>query len=216
MNIGVVLAGGTGVRYGSDVPKQYLLLNNKEVLSYAINALKNSGAIDKIVVACDRAYQEGISKRYLVDVCDGGSNRNITVKNALDYIRENYSERDKVIFVDSARPLLSRENVKDCIGLLDEFDCVITGQKITDSLGSYNARYLNREDFYLVQTPEAFRFDVIYKCFDVNDTHYTAIYQHLDDSATLKVYFGQKNNMKITYKGDIEYIEKVFSDVLEK
>ncbi|MGN1096439.1 MAG: 2-C-methyl-D-erythritol 4-phosphate cytidylyltransferase [Christensenellales bacterium] len=215
MNIGVVLAGGTGVRYGGNVPKQYLLLNNKEVLYYAINALKNSGVIDKILVACDKDYQSGIVEKYSVDVCDGGNNRNITVKNAIDFIKANYPKCKKVIFVDSARPLLRGNNVKDCIDALDEFDCTITGQKITDSLGSYKMRYLNREDFYLVQTPEAFRFDVISECFNVENTHLTAIYQHLDETASLNVYFGQKNNMKITYKGDIEYIEKVFSDILE-
>ncbi|MGN0761658.1 MAG: 2-C-methyl-D-erythritol 4-phosphate cytidylyltransferase [Christensenellales bacterium] len=215
MNIGVVLAGGTGVRYGSNVPKQYLLLNNKEVIAYAINALKNSKVIDKIVVACDKEYQESISSRYRVDVCCGGSNRNITVKNALDYIKSNYPICKKVIFVDSARPLLQGQNVKDCIELLDQFDSVITGQKITDSLGSYNQRRIDREEYYLVQTPEAFRFDVVCKNFDVNATHYTAIYQHLEDDASLKVYFGQKNNMKITYPGDIEYIEKVFIEILE-
>lgn len=215
INIGVVLAGGRGNRYGSNVPKQYLQLANHEVINYAINALKNSNVIDVIVVACDKQYQERIRKQYDVEVSDGGDTRNITVQNTLDYINKNYTNVKKIIFVDSARPLCRGVDVVECIKALDHNDSVITGQKITDSLGSYTCRNLNREDYYLVQTPEAFRYDVINHNFDINSTC-TALYQQIPEDSSLYVYFGMKNNMKITYPGDIGYIENNFADMLEK
>lgn len=214
-NIGIVLAGGVGNRYGSKLPKQYLQLAGHEVINYAINALKNSNVIDKIIVACDRSYQERIKKKYKVEVSDGGATRNITVQNALDYIKDNYNNVEKIIFVDSARPLCRGVDVVECINALDNYDSVITGQKITDSLGSYKYRNLNREDYYLVQTPEAFRYDIIKDNFNINSTC-TALYQQMPENSSLFVYFGIKNNIKITYPGDIKYIENNFSDLLEK
>ena len=215
MNIGIVLAGGVGNRYGSSIPKQYNDLCGNKVIYYSIMALKNCESIDKVLVACDRLYQTDISKQYNVDVCDGGSTRNITIQNSLDYIKKNFNNVDKLIFIDSARPLCRHEHITDVINALDNYDSVITGQKITDSLGSCNNRNLNREDYYLVQTPEAFTFNMFNQYFDVNSTC-TALYQQMPDDSSLYVYFGIKNNMKITYPGDISYIENNFSEVLEK
>ena len=215
LNIGVVLAGGVGQRYASSVPKQYHKLAGREVISYAINALKNSQTIDAIIVVCDKNYQDRIIDEYNVEVCNGGDTRNKTVKNAIDYILKRYVDCSNVIFIDSARPLCRAVDIDICIKALNDYDIVITGQKITDSLGSYSERNLNRENYYLVQTPEAFRFKILKDNFDVK-SNCTALYQQIPVNKSLYVYFGIRNNIKITYPGDIGYIENNFSEILEK
>lgn len=207
MNIAVVLAGGVGNRYGGNIPKQYLKLKGKEVLWYAISAAKNSRTIDKVIVVCDKAYQERIASGYGVEVCDGGSTRNLSVFSALQYVVKCGYDCEKIIFLDSARPLIKSELIDDYIEKLDEFDCVITGQKIVDSLGKYGVRYVNREDYYLIQTPEACNFGLLVSSFD-KDSDKTAICQLMPEDSTLYVSFKMKNNMKITYNGDLEYIEQ--------
>ena len=207
MNIAVVLAGGGGSRYGGDMPKQYCMLNNKEVISFAIDEAKKSEKIDRIIVVCDGKYQDRIAKQYGVEVCDGGATRNMSVDNALQYIRKNKYDCKKIIFLDSARPLIKSSLINEYMDKLDEFDCVITGQKIVDSLGKYGSRYVNREDYYLIQTPEACKFDLLCSSFD-RDSDKTAICQLMPDNSTLYVSFKMKNNMKITYMGDIDYIKQ--------
>lgn len=207
MNIAVVLAGGVGSRYGGDMPKQYCMLNNKEVISFAIDEAKKSEKIDRIIVVCDGKYQDRIAKQYGVEVCDGGATRNMSVDNALQYIRKNKYDCKKIIFLDSARPLIKSSLINEYMDKLDEFDCVITGQKIVDSLGKYGSRYVNREDYYLIQTPEACKFDLLCSSFD-RDSDKTAICQLMPDNSTLYVSFKMKNNMKITYMGDIDYIKQ--------
>lgn len=207
MNIVVILAGGVGRRYGGNVPKQYLKLKGKEVLWYSINAAKNCNVIDKIIVVCDKQYQKRISAEYDVEVCDGGNTRNISIFNALQYIIQNNYPCEKIVFLDSARPLIQSSLIDNYICILDDYDCVITGQKITDSLGKYGTHYVNREDYYLIQTPEACKFRLLSNSFD-KDSGKTAICQLMPDNSTLYVSFNMKNNMKITYNGDINYIEQ--------
>ncbi|MDE6275151.1 MAG: 2-C-methyl-D-erythritol 4-phosphate cytidylyltransferase [Clostridia bacterium] len=206
MNIAVVLAGGVGSRYGGNIPKQYCFIGNKEVISFSINEAKKCASIDKVLVVCDKAYQERISNQYKVEVCDGGESRNLSVDNALEYIKSKYS-CDKIIFLDSARPLIKAQYINSCMQKLDEYDCVITTQKIVDSLGRYGELYVNREDYYLIQTPEAFKFDIFCQNFDKNSEN-TALCQFMPKADKIYQNFGMKQNFKITYQGDLEYISQ--------
>ena len=204
MNIAVVLAGGVGSRYGGNVPKQYCFIGDREVISFAIDEAKKCANIDKVLVVCDKAYQDRISKQYDVEVCDGGANRNLSVESALQYIKSKY-KCNKIIFLDSARPLIKAQYIDDCIQKLNEYDCVITTQKIVDSLGRYGELYVNREDYYLIQTPEAFKFQVFCQYFDKSSDN-TALCQFMPQAERIYQNFGLKQNFNITYQGDLEYI----------
>ena len=133
MNIAVILAGGKGNRYGGNIPKQYCSLDGKEVISFAIDEAKKCESIDRVLVVCDKVYADRLSKQYGVEVCDGGATRNLSVCSALEYIK-SYYQCDKVVFLDSARPLIKARYIKECMQLLDKYDCVITTQKIVSSL----------------------------------------------------------------------------------
>lgn len=204
MNIAVVLAGGVGSRYGGNIPKQYCFIGGREVISFAIEEAQLCAIIDKVLVVCDKAYQNRISKQYGVEVCNGGDNRNLSVENALEYIKGKY-KCDKIIFLDSARPLIKAKYIYSCMQKLDDYDCVITTQKIVDSLGRYGELYVNRDDYYLIQTPEAFKFEEFCKYFDKNSSK-TALCQFMPRADRIYQNFDMKQNFKITYQGDLEYI----------
>ena len=205
MNVAVILAGGTGSRYGGELPKQYCLLQGREVISYAIDAAKSCQAVDCVLVVCDSTYRERISSEYGVDVCSGGSTRNHSVWNAIRWIEEHRKDCEKVIFLDSARPLVRPELLEKYLKQLDDDDCVITGQKIVDSLGSSENRYEDRDKYFLIQTPEACRFAKLKESFDP-ESERTAICQLMPPDSTLFVSYEMKHNMKITYQGDLERI----------
>lgn len=205
MDIAVVLAGGVGSRYGGDTPKQYCTINGKEVISYAIREARKSSLTDKVIVVCDKIYQKRIRDCYKVEVCDGGRSRNQSVANALEYIVSRGYQCNKIIFLDSARPMIKASYIDSCMNKLDEYDCVITAQKIVDSLGRYGKISVDRENYYLIQTPEAFKFDVFCKNFDKNSTN-TALCQFMPSADMIYQNFGMKQNFKITYQGDLEYI----------
>ena len=208
MTIGIILAGGIGSRFGGDKPKQYYLIHNKEMISYVIDAFKKASSIDDVIVVLDKdEFDRGrIQKEYNVKAVLGGETRNKSLKKALDYIKLNYLNCENIIINNAACPLLTPELSDQIVGLLDENDFVQCTYKITDALGSYKTRLVDREDYYLIQAPDAYRFKLLYQYFDENSPigHPAA---HLPENAKGYNYFDFIPNYKVTYPEDIRIVE---------
>lgn len=207
MNIGVILAGGVGSRFGSSVPKQYQLLLGKEVIAYSVDALKKCNLISKVIVIASSEQLPRLRKNYGVEVVEGGKTRNQSLYNGLQYINKNY-DCDNVIILEAARPMVTSNIVAAYLYKLDSYDAVITGKKITDSLGCFKTHYVNRDDYYLIQAPEAFRFKLLFESFDQN-SEITATNQQLPESSALYINFDFEDNYKITYHGDLRFCEDI-------
>lgn len=211
MNIGVILAAGASERFRSTVHKQYLKLNGKEVIYYSINGMSEAKCFDKIIAVVDaNEYESGyIANKYGITCISGGQTRNGSVKNALDFIVKNGWTGGKVIFHDCARPFVKSSVFAKYIELLDKYDAVATTAEITDSLvNNKNGIFVNRRDYSLVQTPEAFRFDVLNKVFDETSTA-TAIISQIKPSSSVLLEKSNAFNFKITYPEDLFLAEQL-------
>ncbi len=206
--IGIVLAGGIGSRFGADKPKQYCEILGKEMIAYSFDAFKNAKNIDDFIVVLDKEqYEKGeIAKKYGVKTVLGGSTRNGSFKNALDYIAANYPECEKIIENNAACPMITSEILDKYIGFLDEYDYVETTFKITDALGAYDKRDCDREDFYLIQAPDAYRFKLLYEHFDESSPLCHPA-QQLPKSSQGYQYFDYGANHKVTYPYDLKIVE---------
>lgn len=211
-NIAMILSSGTGQRFGSPIPKQYNLIDGKMVVEYVIDQVKLSNDIDDIVfVATNMDYAKPLCEKYNLKLVSGGDTRSISIANGLDFVKNNYPNVDKIIVFDSARPFISFEIISEFLKLLNEYDAVITASKITDSLGDYENHNINRDNYYLIQAPEAFKFDIIYKYFDRNSS-ITSMVQQLPTNSKVYPYFKLKNNMKITYPNDLKIAEIIMKE----
>ena len=97
---------------------------------------------------------------------------------------------------------------------LDEYDCVITCQKITGELGNYDYDILSRDSFYISQSPEAFDFKLITSCFSPG-FHSTELANQLPENTKRYLNFDFNFNLKITYDTDLicaEALINYFSD----
>lgn len=215
-NILVILAGGTGQRYKSNVPKQYSLIKGREVIDYSLIEMKKSELTDKIIVVLnnDESMLNKISIKYGVDTVIGGKERAYSFQNAIDFIHNNYPECKKVIFHEAARPLVSYKYIDLYFKLLEDYDYVETCTKITDSLGSYIVKAPRREDYYLIQAPEAYKFSVLKQYYDCDSDIYFAANQFPD---FIKGYqcFDIANNIKLT-KPDDKILIEYFLDTVNK
>ncbi len=141
-----------------------------------------------------------------IECIEGGKTRNQSLRAALEYIGKNV-ECDHVIILEAARPMVNEEIVDKYLTILDEgWDAVITGQKITDSLGSFDHHTVDRSRYYLIQAPEAFVFKLLYDNFDAK-SEITATNQQLPDGSRTFIYFDFKDNYKVTYPEDLMMIE---------
>lgn len=211
-SIGIILAGGIGSRFGADKPKQYCKIFDKEMIWYSIDAFRRAKSIDDFIVVVDaNEMQSGrLAQEYGVTLVQGGNTRNESFKNALDYINKIFLDCEKIIENNAACPMITPELIDEFMDLLDEYDYVNTAYKITDALGSYKDRIANREDFYLIQAPDAYRFPLLYKHFD-KDSELCHPAHQLPLTATEYRYFDYTDNYKVTYPDDIKIVEMMMT-----
>ena len=91
---GIILAGGIGSRFGADKPKQYCTIFGKEMIWYTIDAFRKAEKIDDFIVVVDENEMKSgrLAETYNVKLVQGGSTRNKSFKNALEYIKKNYPD----------------------------------------------------------------------------------------------------------------------------
>lgn len=203
-NIGVILAGGESSRFQSSIPKQYAKLNGQEVVAYSINAFKNASQIDLFIVVVDGRQFESkhIERKYKVTCIKGGGTKNKSIHNAIRYIEENIPTCRKVLFHEAARPFVTPDILDAYLSELERYDAVITTAKINDSLGKVGQWVAHQNEYHLLQTPEAFKFNMLTQSFSpLSEAKTTA--QQLPDSATVKKIFSSRNYLKITYPEDL-------------
>lgn len=207
-NIGIVLAGGIGQRFGGDKPKQYFKILGKEMIAYSIELFRMCKTIDDFVVVLNpEEFTNGrIAREYGVRTVCGGKTRNWSLMNALEYIAREWPDCEKIIENNAACPLTKPETIDDYIAKLDEYDWVQTTIKITDALGSYKDRTVDREDYFLIQAPDAYRFKELRACFDADHPNGHPAVQ-LPSSAKGYNAFHNGPVFKVTHPDDIKIVE---------
>ncbi|MDE6386876.1 MAG: 2-C-methyl-D-erythritol 4-phosphate cytidylyltransferase [Lachnospiraceae bacterium] len=169
----IVLAAGNGSRMKSDVAKQYMLLQDKPLIWYALHTIEESSVIDDCILvtgAEDISYvQKEIVTRYgfrKVDtVIAGGEQRYDSVWNALQVIAGggmSVPNTDGYVFIhDGARPFLTEEILRRIYEAVKESGACVTGMptkdtiKISDEEG-YAKQTPDRKNVWQIQTPQAF------------------------------------------------------------
>ena len=213
-NIAVILAGGTGSRIGSDIPKQFLLLNNKEILAYSLETFSKCDKMDEIVLVINKDYKDNyinIINKYQISrklvLVNGGENRQNSVKNAIDYISGKY-QNAIVLVHDAARPYVSEKIILDNIAAVEKFECCTTAIPSSNSVyltkdGEF-VKEVDRESIYIAQTPQSAYLSVFKKGFENIDKIYTdeaAIFASI--GYVPHIVLGEEKNIKITYPEDL-------------
>jgi 2-C-methyl-D-erythritol 4-phosphate cytidylyltransferase len=208
---GVILAGGTGGRFGSKIPKQFMSLNGKLVIQYVIDAFQDSKLFDKIIIVVDKKYIKLLKNIDNVSFAEVGNTRNKSIENGLNACPIDI---DYVLFHDAARPFIKAEDLFQYLDTLKVCDAAITSVKITDAMFP---KFEDRTLHNLIQTPEAFRFKILMETFNENNNNYIAIYQHLNSNNIGLIELSHQN-MKITLAQDLYIAEQLmkYKEVIKR
>lgn len=211
MNVGIVMAGGIGSRFKGDIPKQYYKINGKEMIYYTIDAFKEAKSIDEIVIVLnDNEFElDKKENKYNCHTVIGGKTRNHSFYNALKYINDNFPNCDKIIENNAACPMIKASVIDEYMNLLDTYDFVQTTYKITDALGSDIHKNVKREEFYLIQSPDAYRFKELFKVYNPDSKTIHPAMQ-LENAKGFN-YFDFGQNIKVTYPEDIKICELIMN-----
>ena len=219
MNVAIILAAGNGTRLSNNIKKQFIKIHDKQLFLFSFDSFCSSN-IDKILIVSSK---EGInyvrslvsSNEKFLDVIAGGETRQHSVKNALDYLKNILADDDVILIHDAARPLIKFPLINEVINKTIEYDCCSLILPIKDTIISLsNNNYestLERDKLASVQTPQGFKFKIIY------EAHLKAMHSSASDDAQLvkKLGFnihlikGDEQNFKITTNEDLNYFEYI-------
>ena len=125
MNIAVVLSGGTGTRLGAEIPKQYIQVKGKTIISYCLDVMEKCSQIDAIQIVADESWHDAILEGRLSKFkgfSKPGANRQLSIFSALEDIKNYAREDDIVIIHDAARPCVYAKMFADLIQACKEHD----------------------------------------------------------------------------------------------
>ena len=208
----IIVAAGSGSRFGAALPKQYCLMNGRPVLMHTIENMRVALPDSHIVLVLNKDFVD-----YWAELCEqysfvsprvvvGGDSRWQSVKNAVDTIPR---EAEVITVHDGARPIVDRMMVERLIAALDGAPGAIPVVSVTDSLRRVNEQGsapVDRSQYKAVQTPQAFHADKLVAAyslpFNPTFTDDASVMAALGNDVALVE--GDTYNIKITNPLDIE------------
>lgn len=210
----LIVAGGSGSRMGMDIPKQFILLNDKPVLYYSLLAFSKI-CEDIVLVLPTTEFErwESLCRTHNISIkhriVAGGKERSDSVRNGLESIKNN----GFVAIHDAARPFVSSELIKHCFEEAEKFGNAIPMVKPKESLrmltddGNVS---VNREIFHLVQTPQVFEIeklkDVFNQTLSTSFTDEASRYECIFPNSIHRVE-GNYSNIKLTTSDDLNWAD---------
>lgn len=215
----LIVAGGSGKRMGTDIPKQFLELSGKPVLMRTIERFWSFDASIKIITVLPEdqmGYWEELQKKYSFSIpctaVKGGSARFFSVKSGLEKIEDN----SLVAIHDGVRPLVSTDTIKRCFDAAKRFGNAVPVISPADSVRMITEQGnmpVNRQYLRIIQTPQVFDSKLIKKAY-LQD--YSP--EFTDDASLLEktgeaihLVEGNRENLKITNPGDLAVAEALFN-----
>ena len=226
MNTAIILAGGVGSRVGADIPKQFIEVVGRPVLSYTIEAFDRHPEIDSIEVVCRKGYESELQQ--IIDhdgfskvrwIAEGGETFQDSVRNGINHLVGKISDEDQLLIHYGASPFVSEEVITDAISVCKQYGNASPSRNYMyliaereDDVGT--TKYIDRDRVICLNGPQALRFDYARWIYEEGerrdllgkvDPHTTSLMFAMGE----KVYFSKDSttNIKITTADDLKLFE---------
>ncbi len=208
----LIVAGGKGLRMGTELPKQFLPIGGKPVLMRTLEAFYTYNSEIQLILLLPHSQQDywkQLCREYHFSlphvVADGGETRFHSVKNGLALV----NTPGLVGVHDGVRPFVSQEVISRCYDLAAEKKAVIPVIDVVETvrhLDGEGSVTVNRDDYKLVQTPQVFDVELLKQAYNQSYTpHFTddaSVVEALGVPVALTV--GNRENIKITTPFDLK------------
>lgn len=203
----IILASGIGKRMKTNERKQFLKINNKDLLLYSLEAFQNIGAIKETIIVSKKddfkRIEEITAGVKNIRIIEGGKRRQDSSLNGVKASKCRY-----VAIHDAARPNINGSFIKYLISNIDNYDCIVPAIKPDDTVRyiKNEIRTLDRSSVRLVQTPQIFNRKLILKALDLNKNQDITddMEAFLMISNNYNIIKGNVRNRKITTIEDLE------------
>jgi 2-C-methyl-D-erythritol 4-phosphate cytidylyltransferase len=223
-NVVLILAGGTGIRFGKDEPKQFARLANKSVIEHTLDRFEYHRDIHVIYIVSHPDYIDKTKKMIrqqqynkVEKVLPGGKTRQESSWIGLEAIDKNV---ENVLIHDAVRPLVDKVIIDKILKKMDSYSAVTVAVPSSDTVieignDSIIQNIPKRHLLRLVQTPQAFKLDLICQAHRMAKEKKI---KNVSDDCSLVVQFGLADifvidgnveNIKITHPNDIQVAEEI-------
>lgn len=215
MKIAIIFAGGTGKRMNTKgIPKQFLKLNDKEIIIYTLEIFENSEEVDAIVVSCLEEkimlLQELVKKynlKKVIKIVKGGETGQESIYNGIIAAKEISKNENSILLIhDGVRPLINQKVISDSISCVEKNKNAITVAPAIETIIKAKENEIEsiyeRSMCFMARAPQSFYLS------DILEAHEKARVENRKfiDSASLMSYYGHKlhivegpsENIKIT------------------
>ena len=221
----IIVAGGSGSRMGSGIPKQFRSLGRRPVVWWSMKAFKTENPDTHLILVLPKDFISlwndffitlPESDRFPHQVAIGGSSRSQSVRNGLDLISDDVS---LVAVHDGARPLVTSEMISSGWATAREHSAAVPAIPVTDSLRKVSPRgseCVDRSEFVAVQTPQVFKTSILKEAYlkagDLEFSDDAAVMEHAGHKISL--FKGDPGNIKITNPKDLVIAEALFGKII--
>lgn len=231
----IILSGGSGSRFNSDIPKQLSKLGGKTILEHTLKTFQQSPLIDAIVVVTreeDQNLMGEICRSFskIIKIVIGGTTRYASTNAGLVSLEDMAKAEDNILIHDAARPFISETILQKCIETLRVFNAIDVVVPSADTIVEITTRdnterllsIPNRSTLRRGQTPQGFKYSLIKDAY--SQANQNAPQSFTDDCSVLLKYYpnepiicvpGEESNIKITHPQDIFIADKLLQLKLE-
>ena len=215
----IIVAGGSGQRMESPVPKQLMELNQKPVLMHTIEKFYSAASSIHIVVVLPKTHHSVwtiLCQKHQFSIphqiCEGGASRFQSVRNGLEFCTE-----DSIIAVhDGVRPLIHPDLILNLYHQAELNSAVIPVCPILESIRKAQgegSKALDRSQYYSVQTPQCFSSDLLQNAYQQDEQE-----TFTDDASVVEamgknvqLFKGDRTNIKLTTPEDFVFAEALLN-----
>ena len=229
--VAVVLAGGSGHRFGSGLPKQLLPLTGRTLIEHSVAAFEEAPDVAAILVVMAAGHSRQVAEllkaggyQKVMGVIEGGAGRPDSTWRAIaELCRTERPPECDVLFHDAARPLVDQRIIADCVRALRTHEAVGVAVPTSDTIVIVDNDVMTsmprRDRLRRCQTPQGFRLQVIRRAYelaqadpaftDLASTDDCGVVLRYLPEVTIAVVPGSERNMKITYPDDLRVAESL-------
>lgn len=228
LQVAILLAGGSGQRFGADRPKQFVRIGERTVLEHSLAAFEQSPHIDAILIVSHPQHLDEVRELLpssqhpkLLTIVAGGAERQDSTLNALralTQITDSPLEQIRILIHDAVRPAVSQSIIERVCTALHTHQAANLVVPVTDTLLEVNdngttAAMPSRARFRRVQTPQGFHAATLQHAYNValTDPNFQAtddcgvVFRYLPE-VEIALVEGEQRNIKLTYPEDLHVL----------
>ncbi len=231
LQVAILLAGGSGQRFGADRPKQFVRIGERTVLEHSLAAFEQSPHINAILIVSHPQHLDEVRELLpssqhpkLLAVVAGGAERQDSTLNALRalaQITDSPLEQIRILVHDAVRPAVSQSIIERVCTALHTHQAANLVVPVTDTLLEVNdngttAAMPSRARYRRVQTPQGFHAATLQHAYDValTDPNFQAtddcgvVFRYLPE-VEIALVEGEQRNIKLTYPEDLHVLHHI-------